>query len=174
MDASIVDPENFESLLKLALEAVQGRNWVLLAGIALIVAVAVARKLFGSRVPFLQTDAGGAVTVLVLSFLGAGVSALAQGQTLDGQLILEAFKVAFVAAGGFNLVKKLLPAVVALVGKKSAPPSVEPPKPIEVQTLGQNASDVDATMRHAGYVKLVDGRWKDRRLLQPTDVLAPG
>lgn len=103
-----LDPENIEAFAKLAWQAVQSGNAWLILSFALVLAVYLVRKFLGTKVPFLQTQAGGAILTLVGSFAGAAGSALMAGQTMSPVLALAAFKVAFAASGGWTLVKHLL------------------------------------------------------------------
>ena len=103
-----LNPENLEAFAKLAFEAAKTGNAWMVISLALIAAVFLVRKFLGPKVPFLQTQAGGAILNLVLAFAGAVASALMAGQSMNPVLALAAFKVAFTAAGGFTLVKHLL------------------------------------------------------------------
>ncbi len=103
-----LDPENLEVFAKLAWQAVQTGNAWLILSFALVLVVWGVRKFLGPKVPFLQTQAGGAILTLVGSFAGAAGSALMAGQAMSPVLALAAFKVAFAASGGWTLVKHLL------------------------------------------------------------------
>jgi hypothetical protein len=93
----------------LVLEAVTSGNWCLVAALAIAGLVALVRKIGGDRWPLLHSDRANVIFVLLLSFLGAVVTALAAGgpAALTAGLVLTAFKVAFVAGGGFAMVKRL-------------------------------------------------------------------
>lgn len=103
-----LNPENLEVFAKLALDAARSGNAWMLISLALILAVYLVRKFLGPKVPFLQTQGGGALLNLVMAFAGALASTLLAGQTMSPLLALAAFKVAFAAAGGWTLVKHLL------------------------------------------------------------------
>lgn len=108
--AGVVTPDA-GSLLDLAkpiLAAVMSGQWWLGAATALVFAVAVARRYLVERIPFLASDAGGAVLTLVGSFGGAVATALAAGGAVSLGLMWTALGVAAMAAGGYSLVKKLL------------------------------------------------------------------
>jgi hypothetical protein len=104
----VLNPENLEAFAKLAFEAAKTGNAWMLVSLGLILAVYLVRKFLGPKVPFLQTQAGGAILNLVMAFAGAIASALIAGQSMNPLLAVAAFKVAFTAAGGFTLVKHLL------------------------------------------------------------------
>lgn len=108
--AAAVTPDE-GSLLELAkpiLAAVMAGQWLLGAATALVFAVAVARRYLVERIPFLATDAGGALLTLVGSFGGAVATALAAGGAVSLGLMWTALGVAATAAGGYALVKKLI------------------------------------------------------------------
>jgi hypothetical protein len=103
-----VSEMEFETFAKIALEALQSGNVTLLAALALMGLVALARGVFGERLPFLKSDLGAALFTLFLGFLGAIVTALAGGEDLSLNLALTALKVTVSAMGGYSLLKKLL------------------------------------------------------------------
>lgn len=91
-------------------DAVMGGHWFLGAALALVFLCTVAKRYGGSRFPFLNTDVGGAVLVLVGSFGGAIVTGLAAVGTdaFSWSVMYSAGTFALVAAGGYSLIKKLL------------------------------------------------------------------
>jgi hypothetical protein len=106
-----------ESLLELAkpvLDALRAGQYPLGAVLALVFAVALARK-YGHKLPyvggkvgpFLKTDHGGALLTLLGSFGGAFATALAAGAAPSLALAWTALGVAVAAAGGYSLIKKL-------------------------------------------------------------------
>lgn len=103
-----LNPENLEAFAKLAFESAKTGNAWMLVSLSLIGSVALVRKFLGPKIPFLQTQAGGAILNLVMAMGGATATALMSGQPMSPELALTAFKVAFSAAGGFTLVKHLL------------------------------------------------------------------
>jgi hypothetical protein len=76
--------------------------------LVLVLAVALARRYLGPRWPFLHTDAGSAVLVLLGSFGGALVTALSGGTPLTPTIAETAAGVAVIAAGGYGMLKNLL------------------------------------------------------------------
>lgn len=127
------DPEQTGAFVKLVLDAISSRNWPLVAALAVVLAVWLVRRFATTRIPWLGTDRGGAVLVLVTSLAGAVASALLGGAGLSLPLLVEALSVALSAAGGFNLTKKLLTAPPAPVPVEAAPV----PSPMDLVNGGQ-------------------------------------
>lgn len=103
------DDVNVVGIAKKLKEAGHTKSWSILFGIMSVIVVLtwLARKVGGSFIPFLKTDRGGALTVLLLGVCGGVVNALAagDGMSLDGAL--SGAVMSFMAAGGFNVAKKL-------------------------------------------------------------------
>src|SRR5690606_26496540 len=95
-------------LAKPVLDAILAGNPGLASALALVFVAAAARRYGGKYVPFLKTDAGGALTVLVGAFGGAAAAALYAGGGWSLGLAWSAFQVAAATAGGYSLVKRLL------------------------------------------------------------------
>lgn len=99
------------SLLELArpvLDAMLASNPGLAAALALVLIAALARR-YGARAwPWLATDAGGALIVLVGAFGGAAASTLYQGGAWSPTMAWAAFKIAAATGGGYSLVKRLV------------------------------------------------------------------
>lgn len=109
---------SLESVLELArpvFDAVMAGQYPLAAALALVLLVAVARKWLAPRVPFFGSDAGGALLALAGSFGGAVATALLAGATLSWSVAWTALGVAFTAAGGYSLVKRLGGALLARI-----------------------------------------------------------
>jgi hypothetical protein len=101
-DASLLD------LARPVYDAIMAGNYTAAAAFALVLIVALVKRHAAPRVAFLRSDLGAALLVLALSFGGAlGTAALAGG-AVGVALFTGAAKVAFYAAGGFALAKKLL------------------------------------------------------------------
>jgi hypothetical protein len=99
-----------ESLVELAkplYAAVMSGQWMLAAAAALVFFVAAARKYAAPRWPFLASDAGGVLLVLLGSFGGAAGTALAAGAVPSLAMAWVALGVAVSAAGGYSILKKL-------------------------------------------------------------------
>lgn len=90
------------------LDAAKSGKWRLFAAGLLIALVWAARRWGASVVPWLKTDRGGATLVLVLALLGGVATTLADGADLSFALVVNSLSMAFTAAGGFAVVKKLL------------------------------------------------------------------
>lgn len=95
-------------LAKQIFDAVMGGQWTLVAALALMLVVFALRKFGAARLPWLASDAGGAVAVLLTSVLGAVATALTAGEVLSPALLLKALQVGFAAAGGWAVLKKAL------------------------------------------------------------------
>lgn len=106
------DSSSVSELLNAVLAAVTGGHYLLAASLGVIMLVGLLRKYGGSRFPFLMTDHGGAILVLVTSFFGAISTALMAGAMPTLALAWTALGVAVTAAGGYSLVKKLLAPLV--------------------------------------------------------------
>lgn len=90
------------------LNAAKGGQWRLLAGLLLSLLVWAARRWGASTIPWLKTDRGGATLVLALALLGGVAATLAGDQPFAWGLLLNSLSMAFTAAGGFAIVKKIL------------------------------------------------------------------
>jgi hypothetical protein len=106
--ATIPDPSQLEAFATFALNAVQSGNYSLVAALGVIAAVYALRRFGGGRIPFLATDRGGALLVIITSVAGALATAFAAGTAVSLPLVISALVVALKAAGGFSLAKKLL------------------------------------------------------------------
>jgi hypothetical protein len=106
MDA--LSPDNLDAFVKAALDAVNSKNYPLLAALGVVLAVWILRKYGGEKFPVLRTDRGGASLALLTSAAGAVVTALLSGTPFTWPLAGKALVTAFLAVGGFSLVKKLV------------------------------------------------------------------
>lgn len=100
--------EELVGLGRPVLDAVLSGHPGLAAALALVFLAAVARRYAAKRFRFFATDAGGAVIVLVGAFGGAAASLITGGATWGLALVWKALTVAFGAAGGYSIVKRLL------------------------------------------------------------------
>lgn len=105
---AVAPDESLIALAKPVIDALLSGNPGLAAALALVLAAAVARRYGSKRFPFLATDAGGALLVLVGSFGGAAATALTGGAAVSLGLAWKALLVAFAASGGYATVKRLL------------------------------------------------------------------
>lgn len=101
-------PSDPGDLLPSMLNAAKSGQWRLLAGLLLGVLVWATRKWGARLVPWLGTDRGGAVLVLVLGLLGGVATTLAGDQPLSWSLLVDSLSMAFGAAGGYAVTKKLV------------------------------------------------------------------
>ncbi len=97
------DPGAFFAAL---LQAVQGRNWIILVGLACVGVTFLARRYASRLVPWFATDRGGVALALVIALLAAvGIDAA------DGKFsitsFIDALSLAMTNTGGYVIIKKL-------------------------------------------------------------------
>jgi hypothetical protein len=120
MAAPVMAPPMDDPMKILAdgINAAKAHDWKMFAAMALIGVVYCVRR-FGANVPkigpFLSTDRGGAIAALVLSAMGGAATALFSKAPFNFTMFADSVLVAVMAAGGWNLVKKI------------ATPSAQPP-----------------------------------------------
>jgi len=107
------DPSGY---LLLILNAVQGRQWIVLAGLVVIGVVWVVRTYGAKWLPWLSTAKGGATLSLVVGILGSVALVLLGGKGFSWKAIIDGALLAFISSGGFTVVKNLL-------AKPPAPPT---------------------------------------------------
>lgn len=129
----LVDLAGFARLL---MQAAQDRNWALLISLALIGAVAAVRHLLGQKVPFLKTDLGGTLLVLVMGTAGGVATALLAGTAFSWALIPAAAGVAFTAAGGYTMLRRL---VLPLLTKALQKAGLKADPVAEAEKAGESA-----------------------------------
>lgn len=102
------------SLLDLArpvFDQIMKGHYIAAAAFALVLAVALVKRyhFFGAKFDaFVHSDAGGALTTLVMSFGGAVATATMGDAPWHWSMLWMSATVAFAAAGGYTIVKKLL------------------------------------------------------------------
>lgn len=103
-DASITD------LAKPVYDAFAAGHYMAAAALALVLSVALLKRYSGTGKvgTFVHSDVGGALTTLTMAFFGAIATATAAGATWHWSMLSTAGYVAFIAAGGYALVKKLV------------------------------------------------------------------
>lgn len=163
--------DDYQQLAAVIFEAVKSGNWALVACAVLIGLVWLIRKYGSERIPFLQTDAGGALLVLVLGPLGAVMNMLAAGQKFDVALLATGLKMGFVAAGGYATVKKILPWAIEVVknlfAKKSAAVVGVEALPVLGQPMSkEQVSALDSALAEQGYKKNPDGTYTNLHLVK--------
>lgn len=103
-----VDPtDDFGALASLAVTAIRTGNWWALAALALSVVVSLSRKFLSKHIPFLASDRGGFLTVVLLALFGGLATSLIGGRAIGPDLLMDCLKVALTAAGGFVGFKKV-------------------------------------------------------------------
>ncbi len=75
MDPATINPDDALSLVKAIIDAAGAKNWLLLVPVACLLVVFLVRKFVGPKVPWLQTDRGGALLNLLSSIAAAVISA---------------------------------------------------------------------------------------------------
>jgi hypothetical protein len=133
----VLDPAGAADPLALGLDvaarvfaAVQAGNYAL-AGALGVVAVCWVLRRYGARwLPWLATDAGGAVLVLGTAVAGTFVAATAGGASITVDVVRRALEVGFTAAGGYATVKKIGAALwTKITAAPPSTPSVPPATP---------------------------------------------
>lgn len=99
---------DIEALFKTLWSAVESGNWWAVTAAGLAIAVFWARKALARRWPWIASDRGGVLSLLVGGTLGGVAIALLGGQALGLGVVFAAAKVAFTAAGGFSVLRKLI------------------------------------------------------------------
>lgn len=115
-DGSLID------LLQPVLAAFESGSYLYAGSLALVLAVALARRYGEPQYPWLGTKAGSAILTLVGSF-GASMSAALMGDgSFSWLMVWHSLEIAFGAAGGYALVKALVvePYLVRLADKGPA------------------------------------------------------
>lgn len=104
-----IDPENDPGgFISATLDAAKSGQWRILAGFLLVGLVWAARKWGSGVAPWLKTDRGGAALVLALALLGGVATTLLSGQAFAWGLLVNSLSMAFTAAGGYAVLKKIL------------------------------------------------------------------
>lgn len=103
------DDTSMLDLLRPVYEALTSGQYALTTALGLIAAVALAKRYLGTTVPWLHSDAGGSLLVLV----GSGAAAAATGLVAPGThvtlaLIKNALMAGVLAAGGYAMIKNLI------------------------------------------------------------------
>jgi hypothetical protein len=102
------DDQLLIELAKTVLDAVMGGNYLATAALGVVLTVALAKRYAPGRLgAFLQSDIGGALATFTTSLAGALATALLAGSSPSWSLVKMASGVAFIAAGGYALLKKL-------------------------------------------------------------------
>ncbi len=120
--------DNIEQVAQIVLNAVQSGNYRALAAGLLVLIIAafrwVAPKLDGRLGALVKSDRGGAALAILAGLGGALTTALLAKQAINVQLLVSGVVTGVLAAGGFNVVKKLF-----APSDKQTPP-VEGMKPL--------------------------------------------
>lgn len=111
-----VTPETLDQFLQLVLGAVSAGKWSSVAALALVAAVWAVRKFIAPKAPFFATGEGGAVLTIASSFVGAFATAVLAGTPFTWVLVWSSLQVALLAAGGWSLLKHLLPLLLKIPG----------------------------------------------------------
>lgn len=109
--ATAVDPSdgNLMELARPIFDEIMKGHYVAAAALALILSVALLKRYAPGKIgAFVHSDAGGSLTTLLMSFGGALATATMGGAPWTWDMLPAAGKVAFFAAGGYVLLKKLI------------------------------------------------------------------
>lgn len=119
-----VDESSWVDLAKPVLDAALAHNYVAAFALALVLAVALAKRLTGSSrlAVFIHGDIGGALATFFLAFFGAIATAVPTGGfgALTWSLLRSTGLIAFAAAGGYALAKKLIAPYLERFGERHA------------------------------------------------------
>jgi len=129
MAASAATPSDGTSvldLLKPVYDAFAHGQKLYAGMLALVALVALAKRYLAPRVPFLQSDAGGAAMALLGSFGAAMATSLASGVGVSFAMVKTALWIAVGAAGGYSLIKKLVVEPLLRPLAKKAPAWMQP------------------------------------------------
>lgn len=102
-------------LLRPVYDAFAHGQYVLAGALALVAAVALARKYLAGKVPFLATAIGGAILTVLGAFGGALAAKLAGGVAVTWEIVKQVLGIAVTAGGVFSLVKPFAEALAARV-----------------------------------------------------------
>lgn len=103
--AAPVGVTDFGAMAQNLLEAVQNRQWALVASLGVIALIASARRFIPDETKvggWLHSPVGGLITNFGLSFGGAFSTAIAAGQPINTLLLLKALNVALMATGVYE------------------------------------------------------------------------
>jgi hypothetical protein len=109
--ASVAAPDdgNLLDLARPVFDEIMKGHYIAAASLALILSVALVKRYApGKFGDFVHSDAGGSLTTLLMSFGGALATATMGGAAWTWGMLPAAGKVAFFAAGGYVLLKKLI------------------------------------------------------------------
>lgn len=101
--------ESLLELLRPVYEAFASGHYVAAGALAVVLAVAALKRYAPGRAgAFLHSDVGGVTATLVVSFAGAIAAATGGGQAWTWSIAWNAGGIAFAAAGGYAMIKKLI------------------------------------------------------------------
>jgi len=145
--SSTVSPEdgNLLDLARPVFDEVMKGNYIAAAALALVLCVAMAKRYApGKAGEFIKSDPGGALTTLLMAFGGALATATMGGAPWTWAMLPAAGKVAFFAAGGYVLLKKLIVEPVLKPLSKKTPAWMAPLWGILFFAFDRKVSEADA------------------------------
>lgn len=163
-----------ESLLEMAKPIydafVHGQK--LYAGMLALVLVIAAMKRYapGKVGAWLQTDIGGALTTLVMSFAGAMATSLAGGVGVSFAMVKAAAMIAVGAAGGYSLIKKLVVEPFLKPLSKKAPAWAQPIFAVVFWIFDKKSPVAEAEAAGEAAVKADPGKGVEAVAGKPTEV----
>jgi hypothetical protein len=114
--AQVATPDDPAGFVQLLVDAALHGRWPVAVALVLVALVWAIRKLVAPKVPFFGTGAGGAVLNIATSFSVALATPLLAGVTFTWALLWVALQASLTAAGGFSLLKYLLPLIPGVAG----------------------------------------------------------
>ena len=106
--ASDIPAPDWQALIVTAVEAVQAGHWWVLAAAIVSGLVWVVRRWGCSLWPWLGTDRGGAVLVLVTAVLGSLAGLILAGDAAGLDLLMTGLQTGFTAAGGYTIIRRIV------------------------------------------------------------------
>jgi hypothetical protein len=113
---TLPSPDNLSDFAKALLAAVTGHQWWVLVSLVLVGLVWGVRKYLAPKVPFLASDAGGALLTFVLAVAGGLGTALLGGAPMSAALLGTVALVAFKVSGGWALLMHVLDPLLTKFG----------------------------------------------------------
>lgn len=122
--AATGDEGSLLELLRPVYDAFRAGHHIAAGALALIFVVAVLKRYAPGKLgKFVHSDVGGVLSALLISFAGAIAAATGAGQPWSWSILWTAGGIAFAAAGGYAMIKKLLvePLLASSWWKNKAP-----------------------------------------------------
>lgn len=103
------DEGSLLDLLRPVYDAFRGGHYIAAGALAVVFVVALLKRYAPGKLgAFVHSDPGGVLTTLVISFAGAIAAATGSGAAWHWSMLGTAGMIAFAAAGGYAMIKKLI------------------------------------------------------------------